>query len=368
MKYISLITIVLLGIFSTKLIAQTKQTKRDYVNISFESLPKDTYTNFFKGQTTERVLTDPEYFVWCTSVIKWKGKYHAYYSRWNRKHGFKGWMTNSEIAHAVASKPEGPFKFVNVVLEEKKITGWDSFTSHNPYAVVANGKICLYYCGIDAQSLLKKDNRTIQNADSLWFEQNRNAIRNSQSIGVAFANDPSGPFVRNEEPIVSPDNVKFKNIAVNPAVVYRDNKYVMIMKGDEVSKEKWFRIQLVGEADKPNGPFIFQEKPVYDKEQTEDACVWYDTVLMKYYMVCHVMGKNELSLFNSEDGINWQPDPRKIFMKKEILLSDGTIWKPERVERPFVVTDRTGKPLILYVAVADKNRSGNIAIPIKWEN
>ena len=51
-------------------------------------------------------------------------------------------------------------------------------------------------------------------------------------------------------------------------------------------------------------------------------------------------------------------------MKKYFKLKDGTIWKPERVERPFVLTNEKGQPIMVYVAVADKNVNGNIAIPI----
>ena len=77
------------------------------------------------------------------------------------------------------------------------------------------------------------------------------------------------------------------------------------------------------------------------------------------------MKKPNLALFNSENGTDWQLDERSVFMKKEFTLSDGTKWKPERVERPFVLTNDKGQPIMLYVAVADKNVNGNIAIPIK---
>ena len=48
-------------------------------------------------------------------------------------------------------------------------------------------------------------------------------------IGVAVANNPNGPFVRYKCPVVEPDDILFKNIAVNPAVVYNNNKYTMII-------------------------------------------------------------------------------------------------------------------------------------------
>lgn len=350
--------------------AQNKPNNKEvshYKNIHFGTLPTNAVDCFLKGSSTGQVLADPDYYVWGVSVVKWKGKYHAYYSRWNKKYQFKGWMTNCEIAHAVSSKPEGPFEFVNVVLNNKKTTGWDMNNSHNPYAIVADGKIGLYYISNNIKPFFKSEgNRNYP--DSLWFETNRTQIRNSQCIGVAFADDPSGPFIRSEKPVVQPDNKRFKRIAVNPAVLYRNNQYLMIMKGDDLNYEEWYRIQLVGRSDKLTGPFHFEKKPVYAEAQTEDACLWFDEVLNKYYMVCHVMGKRDLALFNSENGVDWQPDERKVFMKKEFTLSDGTIWKPERVERPFVLTNEKGQPIMIYVAVADKNVSGNIALFLRRES
>ena len=341
--------------------------KRDYKNLSFGTLSTSVVNDFLNHAKNEHVLVEPGYYVWGTSILKWNEKYHAFYARWNKKYKHKGWMTNCEIAHAVSSKPEGPFEFVNVVLEDKKNTGWDINNSHNPYAIVADGKICLYYISNDIKPLFEKKDSKINYPDSIWFEENRELLRNSKCIGVAIADHPAGPFVRSEKVVVKPDNIEFKNIAVNPAVVYHNNQYLMIMKGDDVKYERWFRIQLVGNSDAPEGPFNFALKPVYAEAQTEDACMWFDKILNKYYMVCHVMGKSELALFSSKNGFDWQPDERKIFMKKEFTLSDGTVWKPERVERPFVLTDETGKPVMLYLAVADKNVNGNIAVPIEFK-
>lgn len=341
-----------------------KTEKRNYNHLRFDMLSTSVKDNFFNHSKNKQVLVEPGYFVWCLSVVKWEGKYHAYYSRWKQSKQFSGWMTDCEVVHAVSATAEGPFEFVNVVLESRKSSGWDINNSHNPYAIVVNNKICLYYIANDVGQYFKNENQQNKQPDSAWLSSNRKLLRNSQRIGVAIADHPSGPFVRSEQPAVVPDNIHFKNIAVNPAVVFHNNQFTMIMKGDDVSKEEWFRIQLVGKASNPKGPFQFSSKPVYNKAQTEDACVWYDNVLQSFYMVCHVMGKNELALFKSNNGSDWQPDERAIFMKKEFTLSDGTIWKPERVERPFVLTDETGKPIMLYVAIADKNVTGNIAVPI----
>jgi hypothetical protein len=367
---ILIFTIILLNITSCKnqkhTIKNNDSTINDYQNISFTPLSKDKVDAFFNSTLSDQILVEPGYNVWGLSVVKWDGKYHAYYSRWKTAYEHKGWMTHCEIAHAVSNHPEGPFKFENVVLEDKKMSGWDINNSHNPYAVVAEGKINLYYIANDIKKELEKESITYP--DSKWFHDNRELLRDSQRIGVAIAKNPSGPFIRSKQVVVEPDNVKFKKIAVNPAVIHQNNQYVMIMKGDDLQHEKPFRIQLVGNSKNPEGSFEFNEKPVYAEAQTEDACMWFDQVLNKYFMVCHVMGKSDLALFNSEDGFDWQQDERSVFMKKEFVLSDGSIWKPKRVERPFVLTNELGQPIMIYVAVYDQNVNGNIAIPIEYKS
>ncbi|AZQ64000.1 hypothetical protein EI427_17740 [Flammeovirga pectinis] len=338
----------------------------NYSTLSFDKLAQSNVDNFFMQNVDSNILVQDDYFVWGNSVVEFDGKFHAYYSRWKAKDKFKGWLTECEIVHAVSNSSEGPFKFQNIVLESDKTRGWDINNSHNPYAIVSDGKINLYYISNDIKEQITADNGAILSPSSKWFDDNRKLIRNSQRIGVATANHPNGPFTRQEKPVVIPDNINFKNIAVNPSIVYNNGIYTMIMKSDDISKKEWFRIQLVGTSKSPTGPFTFTPKPVYDKAQTEDACVWYDQNIKSYFMVCHVLGENELALFYSANGTDWQPHERSIFMKKEFTLKDGTVWTPERVERPFVLTDKTGKPTMLYVAVLDKNISGNIALPIQF--
>src|SRR5699024_12423555 len=70
----------------------------------------------------ENIFRDPDYYNWGSSIIKGsKGKYHLFYSRWPRKLGFSSWLTHSEIAHAVAESPEGPYQYVEIVVEGREI-------------------------------------------------------------------------------------------------------------------------------------------------------------------------------------------------------------------------------------------------------
>jgi hypothetical protein len=316
-----------------------------------------------KKQKAKYVLNDPGYRVWGLTVIKWNdGKYHGYYSRWPESKGHDAWLSHSEIAHAVADSPEGPFVFKEVVLKSQNPNGWDMLNAHNPYICYDGKQLCLYYISNDIRKIFAKNNATLPLSDD-WILEHKGKYRNTQRIGVAIAQNPSGPFTRHKEIVVGPNNY-LKEVAVNPAVTYQNGKYIMIMKGDDMRKEKRFRIQYVGIADKPEGPFEIFEKPVFDKVQSEDACIWYNKKTKQYNMVCHVMGQNNLAYFTSTNKLNWQPAEQEVFMKKEILLEDGTVWKPKRVERPFVLTDKNGVPVMFYVAVSGQDINGNIAIPI----
>jgi len=333
--------------------------------LAVNSGPIDTSVkdHFFQMQSAANVLVDPGYRIWGLSVVRWTdGKYHAYYARWPQDTEHRGWMTDCEIAHAVADRPEGPFKTTGVVLTSRNPTGWDVVNAHNPYAVVANGKIHLYYIANNLRGKYPtEDDQSLPTEE--WLIKNRDTVRASQCIGVATATDPAGPFTRAKNIVVQP-NDRFKNIAVNPAVVHRDGQFVMVMKGDDIHKPGIFRTQFVGHADHAQGPFTFQEQPVFDATQSEDAALWFDEQAQRYYMVCHIMGKRDLALCTSIDSLRWELAHHPVLLKKQIHLSDGTVWEPHRVERPFVLTNKQGKPVMVYLAVSDNDVNGNIAIPL----
>ncbi|MDT8390073.1 MAG: glycoside hydrolase family protein [Lentisphaeria bacterium] len=341
--------------------ASPKQNKT--VLTSPKSIPVVTQKNFFKRLPSPHVLVDPDYYVWGMTTMRWKdGKIHGFYSRWPKSKGFKGWMTHCEIAHAVADRPEGPFKTTGTVIESRHLDGWDIVTAHNPSVCVANGKIHLYYVSNALRGDFKATNESPFPSDN-WLKDNREIVRNRQCIGVASADTPAGPFVRVPKPVVVPHG-SFKNIAVNPAVAYHKGQFVMIVKGDDNRRKDWFRIQLVGHADKATGPFVFQKQAIYDNAQTEDACIWYNQADGLFHSLIHVMGKPVLAHLVSEDSYKWREAKPFTFMHKQIELSDGTIWKPKRVERPFVLTDEKGRAEWVYLAIYDKEISGNIAIPL----
>jgi len=328
------------------------------------TIPAAVKQNFIQKKRAPHILVDPNYYCWGMSVIKWTdGKYHGYYARWPKKTGQPGWMTHCEIAHAVSDKPEGPFKTVGVAVKSRNANGWDIVNAHNPNVCVENGKIHIYYISNKLRDDFKITKQHPFPTDE-WMKKNRlNIVRNRQCVGVATAENPNGPFIRAKQPVVAPDGKHFKNIAVNPAVTYQNGKFIMIVKGDDVHKKGWFRIQLVGHSDKAEGPFTFQDKPIYDKAQTEDACIWYDQTQKRYHSIVHVMSKNYLAHLISDDSYHWREAKPFALMKKQFNLSNGKVWKPNRVERPFVLTNEKGQAQWIYTGVTIGQNWGNLASP-----
>ena len=343
---------------------------QDTLSIKPIPLPTSIEHSFMTKHRTAHVLVDPNYRIWDRSVIKWHdGKYHAYYARWQGIHD--RWLSDSEIVHAVSDTPEGPFTVTGVVIANRNPGGWDSVDAHSHCSIVIDEQVAIYFQTLDLRGHTPPRNDTghIHFSDE-WLanKDNYRTLVFAQRLGMAVADNPAGPFVRSTHPVITPeDSDLISGITDNPAVAYKDSRYVMVFKSFDATKEGIHRSQFVGHAQTMAGPFSVAEEPVYTEKQTEDATLWYDKILNRYYMVCHVCGESALAMFTSTDGLRWAPAAQPILMKKEFLLEDGSIWKPNYVEQPRVLTDDSGTPIMLYVAVGDgeggkEGVNGNIAV------
>jgi len=218
-------------------------------------------------------------------------KYHLYYSRWSRKLGMNAWVTHSEIAHAVSDSPFGPFEFKNVALPAKGEKYWDGLVTHNPTIHYFNGKYYLYYMGNTG------DGKPTCNSLNCTH-------RNNQRIGVAFADDPNGPWTRFNEPVIDVSKMPFGGPVVH----------------------------LTAITGNPEGPFIKQLNPVITAQNldfpAEDPFVWYDD--KSYYAIVKDMNGaftnagRSLALFCSEDGLNWEKVRHPLVSKLEIEWENNT--------------------------------------------
>lgn len=316
------------------------------------------------------VLKDNAYFIWGASPIKGEdGKYHVFYSRWEKKYGFMAWVTHSEIAHGVSDQLLGPYTFKDVALPARGKGYWDGTTTHNPTIHKFNGKYYLYYTGNCGDGINVKN-------DLNWTH------RNSQRIGVAVATSLDGPWKRFDKPLidVSADSTAADALAANnPSVVQRpDGKILMVYKAVAKQKPLPFGgpvVHLSALGDAPTGPFVKNMKPIFTKDNSffpaEDPYIWYQD--NRYYAIVKDM-KGEftkigrsLALFTSVNGFDWQ-------MSKHTLVSDLSIhWENGNrdtvayLERPQLYLEN-GKPKGLFLAVSPNSQydhTYNIHIPLK---
>ena len=103
-------------------------------------------------------------------ILVWKGKYYLYYQGFMQASGKRG--DDCPVAVSYADSPDGPWTAHNQVVIPNGGEGeWDQYSIHDPYPLVHNGKIYLYY---------KSD-----------FDGDPDLVRMQ---GLAIADDPLGPF------------------------------------------------------------------------------------------------------------------------------------------------------------------------------
>ncbi|MCT4586984.1 MAG: glycoside hydrolase family protein [Carboxylicivirga sp.] len=336
-----------------------------------ERKPIEDFSTLMQAVSRNSVLAEDGYYVWGGSVVKGDdGKYHMFYSRWKEEYGFEAWVTHSEIAHAIAERPEGPFKFHDVTLPARDAVYWDGLTTHNPTIHKFDGKYYLYYMGTtgDGEAMRK-----------LNFSH-----RNNQRIGLAWADNPNGPWHRSDKPLidVSDDEKSHDALMVsNPSLTQmKDGKILMIYKA--VAKKNALPFggpvsHLAAIADSPAGPFKkLNQRIFYEEGQkfpAEDPSIWYDKKVDTYYAIVKDMKGaftkrgTSLAFFTSKDGLNWAKAEQALASTLQINWEDG-IQKVTKLERPQILLEN-GCPIMLYCSVSENNPfqepTYNVHIPLK---
>lgn len=306
------------------------------------------------------------YFNWGASIIKGNdGKYHMFYSRWKKEYSFLGWLIYSEVAHASAKDPTGPWKYQETVLEGRGRGYWDAITAHNPKIKFFDGKYYLYYCSTNMGEVDYSDADLHETAQTGYNHKYWKILRPNQRTGVAVSKSINGPWIRQDKPLIEPSG-PITTLTVNPAIDKgKDGKYYLVVKGDKPNEERFIRNQSVAVSDNPDGPFEMQPNPVIDYIDTEDMSIWFDDNRDRFYGVFHSNHDGQfIGLITSQDGINWKKAADYWMMPKKVLMSDGTYHVADRLERPFIFYER-GKPRVLSLAARKGNESYNIQIPIK---
>ncbi len=107
-----------------------------------------------------------------TDILVYKGKYYLYYQGFMEASGKRG--DDCPVAVSYADSPDGPWTAHNKIVIPNGGKGeWDQFSIHDPYPLVYNDKIYLYY---------KSD-----------FDGDPRLVRMQ---GLATADNPLGPFTK----------------------------------------------------------------------------------------------------------------------------------------------------------------------------
>ncbi len=322
---------------------------------------------FFKDRlqpiSEENIFKTADYYNWGSSIIKGNdGKYHLFYSRWKKEYKFTGWLLYSEIAHAVAKNPAGPWKFKETVLEGRGKGHWDAITAHNPKIKSFEGKYYLYYISTNLGIKTYSESDLLETSITGYSHPNWKFLRPNQRTGVAVSNSINGPWKRMDKPLIEPSG-PITTLTVNPAIDRgKDGKYYLIIKGDKPNEKRFIRNQAMAISDSPTGPFEIQNKPVIDNLDTEDMSLWYDHKRDYYYGVFHA--HSFIGMVSSVDGINWKKATEYVLMAKSVPIQDGSELIPNRLERPFVFTEND-EPKVMSLAVKKGDESYIIFIPIK---
>jgi hypothetical protein len=345
-------------------------------------------TNFLLSQwlgqvPRHSVLAEPGYYVWGGCVVQDGGKYHMFYERWpTNTYAFgDGWLFNAEVAHAVADTPDGPFTPTGVVLGKRpndpNFAYWDSQSQQNPHIRQFGSKFYLYFMA------------TVDPGTNSWPGiSQRNRIQRNQRIGVIVADSMSQMLdtnyvnsVRPSVPIISPvystnaatdrttnpTDYAGNRIVNNQTVIQRpDGKYQLIYKSN------WPQSPGYGHgfalADDPAGPFTLVPGPIFSDQAREDENHWYDAATGKYFLIVKNFTGPALEQLQSNDSTNWTS--QGIQSGTIVRWEDGADEVFSALERPQLLRDTNGVPIMLYLAAQRALGGGavatfNVHVPLK---
>jgi len=306
------------------------------------------------------------WYVWCGSMVRTPdGVCHLLFSRWPQKLGHNAWVTHSEIGHATATDPLGPYTFQGVALAGAGGDAWDRDVAHNPTVIAARGKYYLYYMGNRGNG-------------EYWNH------RNNQRVGVPETDHPAGPWKRADKPVIDVTPGAWDCwMTSNPTCCAGPNgKFVMLYKGVGAGPMPKGGAVLCGVAiaEHPLGPFRKYPDPIIRNPENpwavEDPFVWHQDD--RYYCIIKDFQgyfthaeKGATALFESQDGIDWAPARNPLAFKREIHWEDGEVQKVANLERPQLWLEN-GRPAVLFCAcdpdIEGKRLSSfNVHIPLASE-
>ncbi|WP_158655225.1 glycoside hydrolase family protein [Flavivirga eckloniae] len=321
------------------------------------------------------IIQDEDYNIWGTNILKGKdGKFHAIYSRWLKSRGHHGWVTHSEVAHAISDSLTGPYKFKNLVLPPRGKKYWDADCTHNPHVIEHEDKYYLYHMGNRGSGYWKTtpDDRMPTMKDDEWWVN-----RNNQRIGVAVAKKLNGKWKRSCKPLIDIDSTR--KMVSTPVVSKRpDGTFLMVYKYVEEKEGKYGGkvVHVTALSDSPLGPFKDTRIPFIETEAStfalDDHVEWFQDE--QYYCIgkdhdgsLTSYDKGTMVLYTSDEkGLDWSLAKQPLVLKAgKLEWTNGTETLCERTaDMPkLYFEDATPKALVIAVLPKDSEHSFSLVIP-----
>ena len=321
------------------------------------------------------------YWVWCGSVIKGNdGLFHMFGSRWPKELPFHpGWMVASEVFHAVAENPEGPYQFKDVAIPARGAEFWDGRSTHNPRITKHKDTYYIFYMGSTHpfDEITKPDTLTLT---SLYCT----VARANKRIGVAWSKDLNGPWERMEQAVLETKPESFYSfLTSNPSPWINEDGSVVLMFKSRRYKDKfpYQSSMMIGIATAPKveGPYtVTGNEPIFGEDkigEIEDPFFWRDE--SGYHMIAKdqrgkITGEFHSGILaHSHDAVHWMVDKSPLSYSRTLKWNDGTTQTMGQLERPFILI-QDGKPTHLFFATMDgpggfnnSTKSWNMVIPLK---
>lgn len=294
-------------------------------------------------------VEEPGYHVWASSpIIGPQGKFHLFVARWPRQYNVDpGWRSHSEIAHYVSDNPSGPFEFVSVVLQGSGKDTWDKFGIHNPCIKKVGDLYLLFFIANDNhnQPPHPKNQRIgLVFSKSLygpWEKAGENGKILSPSEDPQNWTYDSGNGFANPAFLIDPDDQFY--LYFKAWVLNRDTNKREITMG-------------VAVADQPTGPYIISDKRITaNNKMIEDGYAF--KYGKKFYLLTTdnhgIFIRGGGILWESENGIEFDNptvgygliDKYLNYDKKNVRHYYGPA--EIKFERPQVLVNES-KPVYLY--------------------
>lgn len=277
-----------------------------------------------------------------------------FFSRWPAETHPGGWLTHSEIAHAIAENPEGPYEVLGPVLQGRGKGHWDAVTIHNPTIHKVGNQYALFYIG------------------------NSDGSVDTQRVGLAMSSSLFGPWERiGNTPLVdiSRDKSKWDSyITTNPAFLKHPNGQCWLYYRTWDRHNDNLRKVGLAIADQVTGPYRkHPENPLVDfsakrakvirevveGNQVEDPYVFMDNnefhmLLKDFGMIDHRSGLH----LRSSDGIHWDHERLMIGYRRSNYYFKGPT---HRFERPQLLM-RNKQPEYLFLGLRGGKGPGSGAV------